>query len=241
MALSLVTQDIANTGGFATSRNVSITAPAVGDLLVAFIGTTNTAGETTGVTGGGVTTWAELKKSAFSNYHVAIWWGVVDGTPGTTVTCTADNSKAWAINVSQFTGASAWAADANTATATATSTSKGSGSATPAGGSGDYLHLCTALHIGGDDPSAGPTDSFTALTQAKIASGGGTGNTNNSAYRIDTGAATAGNPIWTITSQVWEGVHGIIEATVPSGGDSPSPGTGSGILRGLVNLRGLSR
>lgn len=217
MALSLVTQATVATGGFATSRNVTISAPSAGNLLVATIGTTNTAGETTGVTGGGVTTWAELHKSAFTNYHVAIWWGVVDDTPTTTVTLTANNSKAWAVNVSEWTGASAWAADTNKNRATATSTSKGSGSATPST-SGDFLHISIGFHSGGQDPSAGPTDGFTGLTQAKITSGGGTGNTNDSAYRIDSGAATAGNPIWTITSQAWEGVHGIIKATLSGGG-----------------------
>jgi hypothetical protein len=237
MAVTFVTQntdDWPNSVG--ASRGHTITSPAAGDLLLWTLTSTSGAGVTTSITGGGVTTWAELYASAFSNYHVAIWWGVVDGTPSTSITSNYSGAKNGCVNISQFTGASAWAAN-NTARATATSTTKSAGSATPST-SGDFVHIVVSEHIGGDSPSAGPTDGFTALTEVERLSGLGTGLMNNSAYRIDTGAATAGNPTWTINSQVWEGVHGIIKATLPAGGAGPS---GSGVLRNLPNLRSLAR
>lgn len=202
MAIALVTQTTAFASA-TTSKVVTITSPTSGDCLVMSFGGTGFP-QISGVSGGGVTTWTLLKKSGYSNFNAELWFGIVDTTPSTSVTITFGATSTGSINLSEWSGIKTSGAADATSTSAATTTTKGAGSITAS--TYPSVVISVAFHNSTTSPSGGPTASFTALTEAKDASG----YCNNTSYRIWTGAPSAVDPEWTIASQDWEGVSGVL-------------------------------
>ena len=193
-----------NTQSAGTTVVVTITAPTAFDTLVCF--TYSNAGDVSGVTGGGVTTWAKLKgPGPISSVWNNIYWGVVDTTPSTSVTVTATSGFILA-NVAEFSGRSI-GADASTSQANGPSAAPSVGPITATRGCIYLANLTTGLSI-----TAGPTGGFTALTNATVS-----GRSCQGAYLIAPApsAATCG---WTTgSSGSWDMTIGAL--LFPSGVD----------------------
>lgn len=204
MAIAFVQQATATQAAGTTATATLGASPTSGDTLVACIA--SGAGDVSGVSGGGVTTWTKLKgPGPVSSAWVNIYFGVVDTTPSTSVTATAASGTI-ALNVSEWSGIkTSGAADASTAQAQGPGTTPAAGPITAA--SGPALYVGAGTH--GQTLSAGPTDGFTALTVANAS-----GRRVQGVYRIDSGTPASATPSYTIGSSVsWDMVVGALLGT----------------------------
>jgi hypothetical protein len=167
-------------------------APHPGSALVLFSANNNV--NITGISGGGVT-WMRGASSS-SHSVVEIWYGLNSSGSGTAVTVTYTNATgSGGINVSEFSGVATSNALDKAATASGNSTTP----TTPAVATtnSNDLILAAAADISVGATTAGPTNSFTALTEAA--------NSNKiiPSYRI---VALTGsyNTSWTEPSNGWD-------------------------------------
>jgi hypothetical protein len=144
---------------------VTITAPSVGSILLACIGLWDTV---TGISGGGVTTWSAVPGMAFtgdvSHNDSDIWWGSVDGTPGTSVTISrSGGTSRWlASTILEISGA-AQTLDTSVAFANDASGTTDSKSITT-GTDGSIIVSIMDDAFSGTPASTGPTG-YTTLTR----------------------------------------------------------------------------
>lgn len=204
MAIAFVQQATGTQAAGTTATATLGSNPTSNNTLVACIA--SGAGDVSGVSGGGVTTWTKLKgPGPISSAWANIYFGLVDTTPATGITVTA-TSGTIAVNVSEWSGIkTSGAADASTAQAQGPGTGPSAGPITAS--AGPCLYVAAGTH--GQDLSAGPTDSFTALTAAN-----GGGRRVQGVYRIDTGTPASATPAYTIGGSVsWDMVTGALQGT----------------------------
>lgn len=212
MSIALVSQAVNATTG-ATSVAVTIATPSVGNLLVATC--INNANRVSGITGGGVT-WLLAKQSVFGNYAADIWYGIVTGTPGTTVTLTFTGTTYGAAWVGEFSGIrTASQLDATTDTDDATSNTQSTGGFTAS--ASPVLNIAVLALSGGFTISTGPSGGFTAAT---VSSAGGVMR-NYTAYRIDTTAASNAVGWTTSVSQQWSASMAAFLGSTSGSGSAP--------------------
>lgn len=164
-----VTPQISTQGTSATATFPAATTK--GNLLILCVGlqaTTGTAGPVSSVTGGGVTTWRQAAHLANSGaiQDISIWWGVVDGTPSTTVTANYPSNVTIAgdMGAQEYSGASS----GNLATSQPDQTHTNSGSSTTPGDTttitnsgGGRLEVIAICMNSTTVASSGPTNSYT--------------------------------------------------------------------------------
>lgn len=191
LATIALVRQATNTASGVASCVVTITAPNAGNALIAFIGYTSSA-SVTSVSGGGVTWVKAASDTGTTNEGCDIWYGLGSSGVGTSVTVTMPGvNTGIQVNVAEFSGVIASSAlDQTNSTAAGISTAPLSNSITPAQNNELVVALLSA---GASNTTAGPTNGFTALTQA----------TNNGfvapAYIVQTtaGAVTTG---WTLAA-----------------------------------------
>ena len=191
-------------GSNATTCSVTITAPSAGNALVVCFATNSNA-TPTGITGGGVT-WAILREEdqASGVRNANIWYGLnSSGAAGPVVITFAAKSHC-AANVSEWSGLTATDLTAGTA-GTSVTIDAGAVAATI----NDSLVIASANNgTGGIAPSAGPTNSFNALTYVN----GGDDNDLLCAYLITTAAGNY-STAWTVASVAWAAVIATFKGT----------------------------
>jgi PKD repeat protein len=212
-------------------------APHPGSALVLF--SANNSVNITGISGGGVT-WVRGASSS-SHSVVEIWYGLNSSGSGTAVTVTYSNATgSGGVNVSEFSGvATSNALDVAPAPTTGTSTTPTTPAAVATTNSNDLI-LAAAADISVGTTTAGPTNSFTALTEAA--------NSNKiiPAYRIvaATGSYSTG---WTEPNGGWDSAIVALKAAGTSSGPSlssvtlnPASVTGGTSSTGTVTLSGAA-
>lgn len=204
MAIAFVQQATGTAAGSTTATATLGSNPTSNNMLVACIA--SSAGDVSGVSGGGVTTWTKLKGPGnISSAWVNIYYGVVDTTPATGVTATATSGNI-AINVSEWSGIkTSGAADASSDQDQGPGTTPTTGPITAS--AGPCLYVAAGTH--GQTLSAGPTDGFTALTVANAS-----GRRVQGVYRIDSGTPASATPSYTIgASASWDLIVGALQGT----------------------------
>jgi len=208
MAIAFVRQA---TGGRsnATTFSVTITAPTAGNaLLMAMANNSNT--NPTSITGGGVTWVLARQQLDGTNRSGEVWYGLNSSGSGTSVDFTYAAKGHTSVNISEWSGVATSSALDATNGITASSTTIDSQSVTTAI---DDEVLIVAANNSNDGiaPSAGPTDSFTALTYVQ-------GNDDNDllcAYRLP-GVVGTYNTTWTVsTSEAHPVSIAAFEGTAP--------------------------
>jgi hypothetical protein len=226
MAIAFVQQAVGTQAAGTTATVTLGVNPTTGNTLVAFC--YSSAGDVSGVSGGGVTTWTLLKGPGVTQHCWAnIYYGVVDTTPATGITITA-TSGIIAGNVSEFSGIkTSGAADASSDQDGTNSTAPASGPITASAGPALYLGLMGT----GGTISTGPADSFTGSTAADVS-----GRKCRGAYRIDTTPASA-TPSWTLSGvSSWDVIVGALQGTpdVTNAPGGNAAGTGASHVAGPV-------
>jgi hypothetical protein len=181
---------------FSSATSVVVTlnsAPRPGSALVLYSANSNVG--VTGVTGGGVS-WVRAS-SGGTHAVIDIWYGLNSSGSSTSITVTYTNATGnCGLNVSEFSGIST--ADAVDVAAASTSGI----STTPTTGTAVTTHANDLIIAGAAGESvgpttAGPTNSFIALTEAA------NGNRIIPAYRIVTSAGSY-NTSWTESDEGWD-------------------------------------
>jgi hypothetical protein len=145
-----------------TTTPITITAPASGNMLVLGFACGTGGGAITSIAGGGATTWT-VARAAATNMRTEIWFGVVDTTPGTTVTVTHSSytSITRAVYVDEWSGQAASSILGNTNTSAAKSTTARSGAITPAQANSLCVTLVGSQGVLSGSPGGGFTDETT--------------------------------------------------------------------------------
>jgi hypothetical protein len=169
MAIARVDQGTGGLGAFGsatsgTTVTVNLSqAPVAGNALVAFVAGNTSSNFIKGITGGGVT-WVEFGRLVGGGAMVGLWYGVNSTGSGTSIVGTANatiSSMTMRMVVAEFSGISiSNPEDIKNATNSGTSTSPVTDTVDPVN---NIEELFVAVHKGGT-VSAGPTNSFTALT-----------------------------------------------------------------------------
>jgi len=224
------------TATYHLSSTVTVTlasAPRFGDALVLF--SANDSVVIQSAAGGGVD-WAHQVSSG-SHSVCAIWWGFNSSSSGSSVTVTyVDGTGSGGVNVSEFSGLAPIAPDnINSSQGVSATPFVSVGTRTP-----NDLILAAAADQSVNPTTGGPTNSFTALTEAA--------DTNKiiPAYRI---ASVAGsyNTSWTEGIGGWDAVVVALQASTSYGVSlsslslSPSSVTAGTALTGTVTLSGLAQ
>lgn len=195
-----------NSAATSSSLVVTITAPNAGDALVLF--STNNNASITAVSGGGVT-WVSGNVGGDGHIITSIWYGLNSSGSGTSITITyADATGNPAANVSEFSNvATASAVDVSPSETNASTVNPYS----PAAVTTNADDLIVAVAGSNATVSAGPSDSFTGLTQVASSS-----NRTIPAY-LSVNATGTYNTGWLTSSNSWD-VHILaLKAAVSSG------------------------
>ena len=156
----------------------------------------------TPVTGGGVTLTQAVTVQIGIEENLYIYYGTNSsgGTKTVTINGTSDN---WVLEVSEWSGLANSGTLDVTGSATGTGTSPSSGNVTTT--NANDLLIAFETDFSGAPPSAGPTNSFTALNSGSL------NQPHNPAYRIVSATGTY-NTGWTIGSNSWGGVIAAFKA-----------------------------
>lgn len=179
----------------------TITAPTAGNTLIAIIAINDEVQTVTSVTGGGCT-WSRAVQNtgnATGHHTTEIWVGENSSGAGTTVTVTVSTTGLTRLlNVTEWSGLPLLRPAKNRAIANGSSVS-------PLSGTVDIADIYETLYITGiaitndPTPSAGPTNSFTALATATASAQG-----LRNAYRVVTGAGSYSTG-YTVATNNWSG------------------------------------
>jgi hypothetical protein len=216
-------------------------APHVGNALVLF--SANNSVGISGVSGGGVT-WARAGAGA-SHSALDVWYGLNSSGSGAAVTVSyADATGSGGINISEFAGVAASnGLDVAPATTAGVSTSPTTPTAATTNANDLIIAATADLSVGAT--TAGPTNGFTALSEAVNA------NKIVPAYRVvtATGSYSAG---WTEPNEGWDAAIVALKAAVgtsavstptaslSSVAVSPTSVTGGSSSTGTITLSGAA-
>ena len=234
--IAFVQQKIATYSSASSVVATLAAAPHPGSALVLFSANNNVS--VTAVTGGGVT-WVQ-SSSGGTHSAIDIWYGLNSSGSGTAITVTYANATgSGGVNLSEFSGiATSNALDVAPATTSGISTNP----TTPTAVTNNAFDLIVgAAAVTNVAPTtAGPTNSFTALSEAA--------NLNKivPAYRI-VSAAGSYNTSWTESNDGWDTAIVALKAagttstvSLSSVAVSPSSVTGGSSSTGTVTLSGAA-
>lgn len=213
-------------GSSASSASLVVilgTLPTTGNTLIVVVG--GNGGFLTGVSGGGVASWAHAVRAGSSD-DCELWWGLVGASPSTAITITPPSAERIVAKVMEYNGA---LTPDQSHTASGTSVSIDPGSITPT----QPNELVIALGVAFQTISAGPTGGFHdegTVASATFSMGVAT---------LQQGPALAADTAWTIPSSGWDA--GIVSFTYAASGSIPvSTPQGIPALSGTFDITGLT-